>query len=436
MRARSPGAYRRGMTADRRRVLVGFGLTLLSAVCFSWLGVLTQLAYGAGVDVGTALVGRFLLAAGMLWILVWLGRARRPEARDVVAGLALGALYSVHALLFSESLTRLDPGLLDLLLFSYPTVVMLGAVALRRERWSAPRAVGLAAATAGTGLVLVGGVGSIDPRGAALALASSLVYSAYILSSAGQLERTNPLALAALVATAAVFVLGAGATARGDVSLHVTVIGLALIVAVGVVTVTGMTTFIGGISRLGAARASIVSAVQPALTPVIGFAVFSDRLGPTQVVGAALVIAAVVVAEAGDKDRSDLRLKRHERRRIARRAAALDVPAGSVLVQQGALPEAFFVIERGQTDVIRDGRKISALGPGDFFGEVALMSGGLRTASVVSKTAVRVRSLDKSEFTRLLVSHTRLGRMLHRAALERARNGSRIVAPAIPRAGT
>src|SRR5262249_16111220 len=133
------------------------------------------------VEVGTALVGRFLLAAGVLWTLVWLGRARLPSAQDVVAALVLGAVYSLHAELFSESLTRLDPGLVDLLLFTYPTIVMLGAVALRRERWTTQRAVGLAGATAGTGLVLAGGIGSIDPGGAVLALASSLVYSAYIL---------------------------------------------------------------------------------------------------------------------------------------------------------------------------------------------------------------------------------------------------------------
>lgn len=128
----------------------GLGLTLASAVFMSGLGVLTQLAFDAGANVGTVLSGRFVIAAAILWALVWMIRSRRPGRRQVFAGLALGVGYSTHAWLFTASLARLDAGLVDLLLFTYPALVTLGAVALRRERWSGRRAVALGAATAGT----------------------------------------------------------------------------------------------------------------------------------------------------------------------------------------------------------------------------------------------------------------------------------------------
>ena len=124
-----------------------------------------------------------------------------------MAGLLLGVGYSAHAWLFSMSLARLDAGLVDLLLFTYPALVMLGAVALRRERWSSRRALALGAASAGTTLVLVGGLGSIDPLGAGLALGSAIAYAAYILTSAGQLDRTDPFLLTALVTTGAAVTL-------------------------------------------------------------------------------------------------------------------------------------------------------------------------------------------------------------------------------------
>jgi drug/metabolite transporter (DMT)-like permease len=82
-----------------------------------------------------------------------------------VAGLLLGLGYSAHSWLFSESLARLDAGLVDLLLFTYPALVMLGAIALGRERWSTRGAIALGAATAGTSFVLVGGLGNIVRRG-------------------------------------------------------------------------------------------------------------------------------------------------------------------------------------------------------------------------------------------------------------------------------
>ncbi len=298
---------------------VGVGLTLASAVLLSTLGVTTQLAYDAGAPVGTLLVGRFLVAAPLLWLLVLVLRSRRPSRRQAVAGLALGAGFSAHAALFSASLARLDAGLVDLLVFTYPALVMVGAVALRRERWSTRRALALGAMTAGTSLVLVGGLNGIDPIGAVLAVGAAVAYAAYILISAGQLERTDPLFLTALVTTGAAIVLTFGGIAGGGVSLDLGASAYGLIAAVGLVAVAGMGTFVAGIGRLGASRASIVSAVQPALTPVLGFAVFSDRLGPAQMAGGALVIASVVALEAGaltGEGRSWLAwLPRRERRR-------------------------------------------------------------------------------------------------------------------------
>ena len=82
------------------------------------------------------------------------------------------------------------------------------------------------------------------------------------------------------------------------VQLHTSIPALALVIAVGLVAVVGMMTFLGGIKLLGASRASIVSAIQPALTPVLGFLVFSQRLGAKQLLGGALVVGAVVVLES------------------------------------------------------------------------------------------------------------------------------------------
>jgi drug/metabolite transporter (DMT)-like permease len=239
------------------------------------------------------------------------------------------------------------------------------------------RAIALGAATAGTALVLVGGFGTIDPLGAALALGSAVAYAGYILCSAGQLERTDPFLLTALVTTGAAVTLSVAGAARSDVSLDAGVSAFALISLVGLVAVAGMGTFVGGIHRLGPARASIVSAVQPALTPVLGFAVFADRLGPAQMLGGVLVVAGIVVLEARGGMPELLsraaRVRRGEIRTLARAAAAMDVPAGRRLLHQGAPADAFFVIERGRANVRQDDRHIADLGAGEFFGDLALL---------------------------------------------------------------
>ena len=412
---------------------LGIGLTLASAVLLSGLGVTTQLAYSAGATVGTLLSGRFLVAALLLWPVVWVLGSRRPTRRQVVVGLLLGVGFSAHALLYSSSLARLDPGVVDMLIFTYPALVTVGAVLLRRERWSGRRALAVAAASAGTMLVLVGGLGRIDPLGAALAVAAALAYAAYILASAGQLRRTDSLVLTALVATGAAATFTFAGLAGGRVSLSGGSSALAMVAVVGLVAVAGMTTFVAGIGRLGPSRASIISAIQPALTPVLGYLVFADQLGSTQIAGGALVIAGVVILEVqslslGSRSRFGW-LPRSERRLI-RRIGMVEVPAGLAIVRQGEPAHSFFMIERGKAAVMRDGREVARLGPGDFFGEIALLQSGRRTASVVAASDMRVRAVPRHEFKRAMNALPTLAHAVERALPKRLSLSRVALAPA------
>lgn len=81
-------------------------------------------------------------------------------------------------------------------------------------------------------------------------------------------------------------------------------------------------------------------------------------------------------------------LSRKERDQIARWTDEIDVPAGYHLLEQGRLPHEFFVLEKGTVAVTKDGEHLTDLGPGDFFGEIAIMEHDRRTASVVTTTPV------------------------------------------------
>jgi drug/metabolite transporter (DMT)-like permease len=272
-------------------------LVLLSAACFGALGVLTQLAYSAGVSVLSLICGRYLVAAAALWLLVRLLRRPLPSPRGVLLGLVLGAGYSAQALLFAASLKHLQAGLADLLYFAYPAIVAVGATILRRERWSRRRAAALVAASAGIGLALAGG-SSIDPLGVALALAAAFGYAAYVIASSSLLKGIDPLVLAALLCTAAATALGPDAIAHGELTAPMSVDGVLLVLTAALVsTVLGIGAFLAGVRRLGPSRASIVSSIEPALTAAFGFGAFGDRLGPLQMLGAGLVFASVPILE-------------------------------------------------------------------------------------------------------------------------------------------
>jgi CRP/FNR family cyclic AMP-dependent transcriptional regulator len=81
--------------------------------------------------------------------------------------------------------------------------------------------------------------------------------------------------------------------------------------------------------------------------------------------------------------------KRHLRR-LAGEADAVVFGPGRAIVEEGQAGEAMFVVLAGTARVLRAGRKVAALIPGDFFGELSALDGGPRTASVVPDTPVEV----------------------------------------------
>jgi CRP-like cAMP-binding protein len=82
-----------------------------------------------------------------------------------------------------------------------------------------------------------------------------------------------------------------------------------------------------------------------------------------------------------------------------------DVGPGVRLVGEGATGYSFFVVSEGEAAVTAGGENVASLGPGDFFGEMALLGGGRRTATVTTTSAVRVLVLFGSDFRRLQESH-------------------------------
>ena len=73
---------------------------------------------------------------------------------------------------------------------------------------------------------------------------------------------------------------------------------------------------------------------------------------------------------------------------IAGVAGELEAPAGTVLTAEGDFGHSFFAVEEGRADVLRGDQRIAGLGPGDVFGEIALLASGRRTASVVAVTPI------------------------------------------------
>ena len=88
--------------------------------------------------------------------------------------------------------------------------------------------------------------------------------------------------------------------------------------------------------------------------------------------------------------------------RIGQLAEEVDVPAGKVLIRQGDTGGDLMIIASGSVSVERDGARISTLGAGDYFGEIALIDGGARTATVTAEAPSRLVVVGHREFHALM----------------------------------
>jgi drug/metabolite transporter (DMT)-like permease len=286
----------------------GVVLCVTSAAAFGAMGIFGKLAYEEGATTGTLLATRFAVAAALFWLATLASPAARRDLcrlrrRDVTAALALGAAaYGAQAAGYFTALGRIDASLLSLLLYTFPVIVAVAAVALGRDRARPRTAVALVLAAVGLVLVLRGAAaGALDPLGTALGLGAAVVYSVYVLVSERLVQRLSPLVLSTLVCTGAAASLTVGSAALGDLRPgRVSVAGYGWLALLAVVsTVAAIVLLFAGLARVGPTVASIVSTVEPLVTVVLAVVLLHESLGPAQLAGAGLVLAAVLAVVVG-----------------------------------------------------------------------------------------------------------------------------------------
>jgi CRP/FNR family transcriptional regulator, cyclic AMP receptor protein len=94
---------------------------------------------------------------------------------------------------------------------------------------------------------------------------------------------------------------------------------------------------------------------------------------------------------------------RRQLKAIARITDVFDAPPGTVLTRSGDPGNEFFLIVEGSARVEVSAKKTSRLRAGDFFGEMSLLDGEPRSATVVAETLIRLLVINRKNFTRLLV---------------------------------
>lgn len=108
-----------------------------------------------------------------------------------------------------------------------------------------------------------------------------------------------------------------------------------------------------------------------------------------------------------------------DRRQVARWMDQIEVGAGTPLAREGDFAYEFFLIEEGTAEVTHDGAVVTVMGPGEYFGEIALLDTRRRTASVTASTPMRLIVMFKREFQSMADAHPEIADAIRAAGKER-----------------
>lgn len=114
-------------------------------------------------------------------------------------------------------------------------------------------------------------------------------------------------------------------------------------------------------------------------------------------------------------------LDNHELEQIAASMRERRVSAGEVFLEQGAGGAGFFVVEQGEAEVTVDGKPVRSVGPGDYVGEIALLTGSDRTATVTAKTDMLCYGMTPWDFKPLVESNSAIAWKLLTAMAQKLR---------------
>jgi CRP-like cAMP-binding protein len=157
----------------------------------------------------------------------------------------------------------------------------------------------------------------------------------------------------------------------------------------------------------GAPRAATVRAVEDAQVFEIDKGTF-DRLLADMIQVPTFAPTLQAIAELRELP-SFAHLEPDELAELLDHGAWVNLPPGEAIVEQGETGDAFYALRSGQVEVIEDGKLVTTLGPGSYFGEIALLMDSPRTATVRARTPIRAYRLDREGFDGILAGAFKRG---------------------------
>ncbi|MDO9212786.1 MAG: DMT family transporter [Methylococcales bacterium] len=297
------------MLKEQRQRLMGCALVLLGAAGFSTKAILIKLAYAADgqLDAITLLALRMLFALPMFLIAaVWHQKKSAEPALDkkqwgIVIILGLMGYYIASYLDFL-GLQTISAGLERLIIFSYPTFVVLFSALYYRRALTASVMIALGLSYIGILLVFIESLSLTSTNivlGSAYVLSSALIFSIFVMGSGVMVHRIGSVRFTAYTMTVASIATLTHFAFHHDLVRTVSTIPLDVYVLSLIMAIfaTVLPSFLmnNGIKKVGASSAAILSSVGPIITLALANSLLQETITNTQLLGTFFVLAGGLV---------------------------------------------------------------------------------------------------------------------------------------------
>lgn len=300
-----------GSDASRHSAWIGAVCALAGSIAFSGKPVLVKAAYQYGIDTTTLLTLRMLFAAPLFLLMaLWAGRmAGAVSRRDLAALTGLGFLgYYLGSFLDLAGLQHISAGFGRLILYLYPTLVLLLSSLFLKQALRRRELLSLGLSYAGIALVFgaearVGDSLSSTALGALLVFGSAVTYAVYLVAGSRLVHRFGSMrfsAYASLIATGFVIAHFTATHPLQALAVDARVYGLVTVLAV-FSTVLPLWLMAEGLKRIGASQVSLIGCIGPVATMVFAWMFLDEQTTPVQLAGAMLVLAGVLAISLAPK---------------------------------------------------------------------------------------------------------------------------------------
>jgi drug/metabolite transporter (DMT)-like permease len=294
-----------------KRSYIGAILVLLSATGFGLMPVLAKFAYKGGVDTTTLLLIRFLAAAAIYFIYIFISRIKvNLNLKQLVMLFVLGGIcYTGQSFLYFSAVKYIPGSLATLLLFFSTIIVAAMSFFIYKERFKIKTASAIGLSLTGLAIVCNDSFGRMNYIGILFALGAALVYSVYILVGNRIVKQIPAMVSSGFITLFAGLMFLIIGLSKNTIAFDFEPQAWFFIVGLVIIsTVLPVSAFLAGLERLGSTNASVLGMTEPVFAAVFSAIFLSEMLSVFQMIGGIIVLTGATIVIRTQKSKNEIEL--------------------------------------------------------------------------------------------------------------------------------